>query len=368
MTVPAIGDPNMASAALGGVIGAVVALVATFLLVPVSVRIARRLGIFDEPGARSSHAVATARLGGIAVGIGAVAGLGAAALVDPAALGRATATGPPLGLVLGASAVLFGAIGLADDLLRGIPVSVRLLAQVAVGVALVWPSVLGDAVADGLGAPVLVVAAATATWIIGYINAFNFMDGVDGMSAVVAIVVGLDLVIVGALDEHAVLVVSGLVLAGATAGFLPMNLRRATVFLGDGGSYFLGAWIATTITFGLALEVPPEAVLAVTVPYVADVATTLARRVARGADWRASHHEHAYQQLVELGASHLSVTLGVAGASATCAVLGLVSLGAGPVARAGAGAAIVAVAIAYVSAPALRRRRSAAAVGAPEGR
>ncbi len=81
-------------AAGGGGVGAAVALVATLLLVPVSVRVARRLGILDQPGARSSHLVATARLGGIAVGLGALAGLVTAALVDPAALQALTTTGP----------------------------------------------------------------------------------------------------------------------------------------------------------------------------------------------------------------------------------------------------------------------------------
>lgn len=365
--VNSIDSTSMWRAATGGGVGAAVALVATFLLVPVSVRIARKLGILDEPGARSSHHVATARLGGIAVGIGAIAGLVAAALVDPDAMRALTATGPRLGLVLGASALLFGGVGLADDLLRGIPVSTRLLGQALIGAALVWPAVLGDPLGDEFAAPRLAVAVAAAIWAIGYINAFNFMDGVDGMSGLVAIVVGIDLAIVGALDHHGVLVVAGLVLAGAAGGFLPANLRPATVFLGDGGSYFLGAWIATAIIFGLALGTPPEAVLAVTVPYFADVATTLVRRVARGDDWRTSHHEHAYQQLVELGASHRSVALGVAGASALCAALGLLSLQVGPLARSAAAIAIVGVGMAYVASPAARRRRLAAQDQAPAG-
>jgi UDP-N-acetylmuramyl pentapeptide phosphotransferase/UDP-N-acetylglucosamine-1-phosphate transferase len=347
------------SGAVSAGAGAVVALVVTLLTVPLTIRLARRLGIVDEPGARSSHVIATPRLGGIGVAVGALAGLATVAVADPTLLGPTIDSDLPLGLVLGLGALLFGCIGLADDLLRGIPVSVRLVAQLAVGAAIVAPWVLARGTEPGTtaSAAILVLAATAAVWVIGYVNAFNFMDGVDGMSGFVAIVVGLDLALVGALDDRAPLVAAGLVLAGAAAGFLPLNLRPATVFLGDGGSYFLGAWIATAVVIGIGLDVPPEAVVAVTAPYLADTATTLVRRVVRRDDWRASHHEHAYQQLIELGRSHRSVSATVAGASALCAALGLVSLTTGAGGRVLAALAVVAVAVAYVASPGLLRRR-----------
>jgi len=362
MTDPTSADSLVVSAATG----AAVALAVTMLVVPITIRLARRRGIVDEPGARSSHTIATPRLGGIAVGVGALAGLAGAACLDPAALRTESGATLRLGLVLGATALLFGLIGLLDDLMRGIPVSARLIGQVVVGAALVapwtaselgWTTSLDDWAVRALG----VVAAA---WIIGYVNAFNFMDGVDGMSGLVSIVVGLDLALVGALDDHAALVVAGLVLAGAAAGFLRFNLRPGTVFLGDGGSYFMGAWIAIAVVIGIVLHTPPEAVMAVTAPYLADTATTLVRRIARHANWRDSHHEHTYQRLIEQGRSHRAVAVRVGAVSAVCGGLGLVSLKAGPGLRVVAALAVVAVAAAYVLAPSWPTgRRAASATG-----
>ena len=105
------------------------------VLVPITIRLARRLGVVDEPGARSSHTIATPRLGGIAVGVGALAGLAVAGALDPAALRSDGAASCDSGSCSARPALLFGSIGLADDLLRGIPVSARLLGQVVVGAA-----------------------------------------------------------------------------------------------------------------------------------------------------------------------------------------------------------------------------------------
>lgn len=339
--------------------GAFVAAVVTLVVIPLTIRLAHRLGVVDEPGARSSHVIATPRLGGIAVAIGGVAGLVAAATVDGTIGVPGPAGGPSLGLVIGTTALLFGCIGLADDLGRGIPVSVRLVAQLVIGVVMIGPWVVTQVTHDPGATTTLAVATAAlaAVWVIGYVNAFNFMDGVDGISGFVAIVVGLDLALVGLMDDTAPLVVAGLVLVGAAAGFLPGNLRRATVFLGDGGSYFLGGWIATGAVVAIAVGTPPEAVLAVTVPYLADTTTTLLRRVVRREDWRASHHEHAYQQLIELGWTHRAVSGTVAATSALCAALGLVSLDGTRFARVLAALAVVAVSAAYVSLPHVLRRR-----------
>lgn len=359
-TLSSVDSSTVSAAAAGGVI----ALVVTVLMVPLTIRLARRLLIVDVPGTRSSHVIATPRLGGMGVAAGALVGLAAASLLDPVVLGPAIADDLPVGFVLALAAVLFGCIGLADDLFKGIPVSFRLAAQLLVAATVVAPWVLGhETTSTGITLGALALAAVAVVWVIGYVNAFNFMDGVDGISGLVAIVVGLDLALVGVLDDRAPLLVAGLVLAGASAGFLPLNLRPATVFLGDGGSYFLGAWIAAAIAIGVGIEVPPEAVLAVTAPYLADTAVTLLRRVARREDWRASHHEHAYQQLVELGLSHRSVSGTVAAASAACAALGLVSLVGGTGIRVLAALGIAAVAAAYVASPSLIRRRALATTG-----
>lgn len=335
--------------ATAGIAGAIVAFGLTLALVPLTIRLARRTGVIDEPGERSSHTIATPRLGGIAVMVGASAGLVAGWLTSSEALDASTIDGLHPAVLIALAALGFGVIGLADDLMRGIPVSVRLAGQAAVAAGALAPWVASQS-GNGRVASILtpVVAAIGA---MAYVNAFNFMDGVNGISGAVAIVVGADLVLLGAIEDHGVLIVLGAVLAGAAGGFLPHNLRPATVFLGDSGSYFLGGWIAATGVVALTVGIAPLAVVAVAVPYFADTTITLARRIARGADWRASHHEHIYQQLIELGWPHPAVAALVASASALCAALGLASLAGGAALPIAAGVGIVATSLCYLALP-----------------
>ena len=128
------------------------------------------------------------------------------------------------------------------------------------------------------------------------VNFFNFLDGIDGLAAVQAVVTAAGIALAG-WDPFAALLAAAL--AGATAGFLPYNWSRASIFLGDVGSYFLGYTLAT-----LPLAAPPasrpQAVLFVALSlwlFLADAAWTLVRRARSGAPWYAAHREHLYQQL-----------------------------------------------------------------------
>lgn len=340
----------------------VVAFAVTAAAVPLSIVAARRFGVLDAPTDRSSHTVPTPRLGGMAVALGTTVGLVVAGAVAPEAL-RATVDGiGPLPLLL-AVTLLLAAIGLADDLVRGIPVAVRLLGQALVGLGAVAPWVLAQHPSPATAASVA-LAGAAAVALIGFVNVFNFMDGVDGMSGAVATVMGVHLALLGVVDDHAALVLVGLAVAGGAAGFLPTNLRPTTVFLGDGGSYFLGGWLATGAILAVGLGTPPVAVVLVALPYLADTSTTLVDRVRRGEDWKASHHEHAYQRLAIAGWSHRSVSTLVAGLTAGCGALGLATAGAAPGVQA---LAVVLAGCASVAFVVLSRRPGAARPALPRG-
>ncbi len=93
-------------------------------------------------------------------------------------------------------------------------------------------------------------AAATVLWIVAVVNFYNFLDGIDGLAALQAVVTGAGVLLAG-WDPFAALLAAALV--GAAAGFLPFNWSRASVFLGDIGSYFLGYTLAA-----LPLLAPPQ--------------------------------------------------------------------------------------------------------------
>ena len=229
------------------------------------------IDMLDVPNDRSSHAAPVPRGGGLACALGVATAVAAHPRPAP---GRE---------LVGVAALTL--VGLADDR-RGLPAVARLSAQLAVG------AVAGSPGAAGVARGAVVVPAA--------VNVVNFMDGINGISGLTALAWGL----------HAARVepdsASGQAVAGAGLGFLPWNLPRARLFLGDSGSYLLGSLVGTSIT-----RAEPRVAVRLALPlapYLLDAGATLARRALAGRDVMTAHREHAYQRLVhEHGFSHVQV-------------------------------------------------------------
>ncbi len=239
----------------------------------------------------------------------------------------------------------FAMLGMAEDL-KGIPVLARLALQAAVGaVAMIllldgsfgfrWQILLG------------------VTWVVAFVNAFNFMDGINGISATQAIVAGVTWAWVGWASGEAPVTAAGMILAAVALGFLPFNFPRARVFLGDVGSYFFGGWIAAVSVWGVLRGIPPEALAAPLALYLVDTGTTLAGRIRRGEPWLRPHRGHVYQRLVALGASHGRVDLLVLLVMAGCSALGVVSITGSSAARLAADAVAGLLLIWYLATPRL---------------
>ena len=140
-----------------------------------------------------------------------------------------------------------------------------------------------------------------------FINLFNFMDGIDGISGVECLGIGLGVAVIAALDGvpsgHGSL---GICLAAAAAGFLIWNWHPAKVFMGDVGSVPLGFLIGWLLLDMAAAGAWAPAVI-LPAYYLADATITLLRRLLRGAaPWQA-HRDHFYQQATQAGRSHARV-------------------------------------------------------------
>src|SRR3954470_2162796 len=284
----------------------IVALALSAAIAPVVLVALRHGRVLDHPSARSSHVSPVPRGGGIAPAIGALAALAATPSV-PSSERWTVCVG----------AATFGLLGLLEDLI-GIP-ALRRLAVQGVVAALVAGLLVRDV---SLAVPWrLVVAVLVVLWLAAYVNAFNFMDGIDGISVAQAVAAGATWFLVGHHVHDVTLAAGGAVVAGAALGFAPFNLPRAHMFLGDVGSYFLGAWLAVVAVLGLRAGVAPEAVLAPLALYAADTGTTLVRRVARGERWYLPHRDHAYQRLGDGGWSHVQASALVATCIGACGAL-----------------------------------------------
>jgi len=251
---------------------------------PLVLRVMLQRGVLDVPNHRSSHVTPVPRGGGVACLAGVLAGL-ALASVRPQDVPWLAVSG----------AVCLAIVGFADDR-SALAAAPRLGAQIAVG-ALVGVSVGGGwwILAGMICIPVAV-------------NVVNFMDGINGITSLNMAAWGFVAMAVGYAQHESSLVVIGAVTAGSTIAFLPWNAPVARLFLGDVGSYLLGALVGIGIIIGAHQTSSVALLLAPLAIYLADTCTALLRRALRGEQLITAHREHVYQRLVsEVGMSHSTV-------------------------------------------------------------
>jgi UDP-N-acetylmuramyl pentapeptide phosphotransferase/UDP-N-acetylglucosamine-1-phosphate transferase len=287
--------------------------------------------ILDQPNQRSSHTRPTARGGGIGI-LGAIL------------LGCLFVGGLPnerLLWTVPAVCCAVALISLIDDV-RGLSAGIRFGTHIVGALMLLWAAGFLENAGPGLqrlhaaipGVPPAVFIPILLLGVVGYTNAFNFMDGINGIAASQAGITALAMALIGGMGGHwdSPPVLVSLAVAGGAFGFLPHNFPRARMFMGDVGSAplgmllaFLVVWICRDRGFHLIL---PLALLHAN--FVLDTGITLVRRMARGENWLQPHREHFYQRLIRSGKSHPFVTgceagllLVTAGVAVACADRGL---------------------------------------------
>ena len=312
------------------------------LVVRATLPLLRRHSVVDIPAHRSLHVVPTPRGGGLGVVAAVLGAVLLVALIRPAQVeGRVD----ELLLVL-LPVVGFGAVGFADDL-WSLSVRVRLVVQTAL--AVVWSLTAIAVTGDGVAwVPFVLVGT------IAMVNITNFMDGVNGLVSGHAVVAGLWYAAAGMhYDVPAVAVLAVGVAAGGL-GFLPFNLPTARIFLGDIGSYALGAAWAVLASWLVLLPVPTEVALAPLSVLVLDAGVTLVRRMSHGDRVFEPHRLHVYQRVAHAGWPHAAVAGLVAAATAVACLLALPAmLGASRPARGVILLAYLALAAAYLALPGL---------------
>jgi len=255
------------------------------------IRFAAARNIADLPGQRRMHQQVTPRGGGLGI-----------ALAVSATLGWLLQSTPASNLALGSALLGIGIAalaGLLDDFGR-IGTLGKLLLQIAaaVCVAIPWLQIAWPAILAGAGAALAVLVL---------INFWNFMDGANGIAASQAVLVALTLAMATHQPSTRLL---ALALMASSAAFLPFNLPRARLFMGDVGSHVIGACLAVLILWGLRdgdLSLFQAFILVSA--FTMDAGLTLARRIIRGRPFWRAHREHLYQMAIRKGFSHSQVCL-----------------------------------------------------------
>lgn len=256
-----------------------------------------RHAILDHPNPRSSHSRPTPTGGGVGVMAALLPVWGAGAYFFPSAVAG--------GWPLFAAALLLAAVSWVDDL-RGLSPAIRLLFQGA-AVAFVLITLPEEfRIFQGVLPPLVDRIAAGLLWI-WFLNLFNFMDGIDGMTGVETASLGLGVALVASLANLAPgFAYYGIAAAGAALGFLVWNWPPAKIFLGDVGSVTLGFLLGWLL---LSLAAAGHWAAAVILPlyYLMDSTTTLVRRLLRGERIWEAHASHFYQLATRRGLGHGSV-------------------------------------------------------------
>lgn len=266
-----------------------VSLVTVSLLLPLTAIVLRRGGVYDQPSGRSSHSTPTPR------------GAGAAQLCGVSVSWGAVGWVPSPGVL---APIAFGLLGLLDDLRAQRPMT-RLAVQLFIGafaaVTLLNPTAVTFSAA-------VVLLAGTGLFVVA-VNSANFMDGINGISALHGVLVGATYWwLLADVDSEWAPIAAALV--GASLAFLPWNWGvSARLFLGDSGSYLLGALMASFCITAINSGVKPLIALAPLAVYLVDVLKTIGERTLKRKSLLDAHRDHTYQRLIQLGLSHPAVAL-----------------------------------------------------------
>jgi UDP-GlcNAc:undecaprenyl-phosphate/decaprenyl-phosphate GlcNAc-1-phosphate transferase len=294
--------------------GFLVALAVVLVLTPAVGRVARVLGVVDEPAERRRvHLQAIPRLGGVALFLG----------IFIPSLAFLELTDPYRGILLGAA--LATAVGMVDDF-RGLPWWGKLAGQSgAAAIAIHFGVTIDRFTFPILGIhdlPGWLAVVITFVWIVAIMNMVNFLDGLDGLAAGICGISGVTFSVIAlSLGKPEAAVLSAIV-AGACLGFLRHNFYPARIFMGDSGALLLGFVLATVSIQGLlktaatvALFVP---LFALAVPII-DTSFVVLRRLKHGEPFYMPDQAHLHHRFLRRGFTQRRAVLYL---YVWCAILG----------------------------------------------
>ena len=283
------------------------ALFAAGLLTPLVRSWAIDAGFYDIPNDRKIHKFPIPRLGGVAIWGGfllAIAGLG---LQFPAQLHDSAI----IGTLLGGTIIFF--VGLLDDIYNLSPY-LKLFGQLLAALVALNMGVHITALDLPFSKILLLQSLSvpiTLLWLIGVSNAFNFIDGIDGLAGGVTMISALTMAVVGLYMNQPVAALLSVCLAGSALGFLNFNFFPAKIFMGDSGALFCGFVLACISITGVLKTLTMSMLLPVvvlTVPLL-DITFSTLRRLLRLKSPFVADADHLHHRLLRAGFSQLWVVI-----------------------------------------------------------
>jgi UDP-GlcNAc:undecaprenyl-phosphate GlcNAc-1-phosphate transferase len=298
----------------------------TLVLTPIVRDGVGRFGFLDHPdGVRKKHAIAVPRVGGIAIALAYLSTF-AIAFMLPFSYTLVMRKALPSILQLAMVASVVFLTGVLDDQV-GLSAWQKLMGIGGAGVLAYFAGIRVDIhLLHFLPAWPWLGCLITVVWLVGCTNAFNLIDGMDGLASGVGLVATLAMLIAALTQGNMALALATMPLAGCLLGFLRYNFNPASVFLGDSGSLLIGfllgcygaLWSMKSVTL-IALTVP---LLALSIPLL-DVILSVLRRYLRNRPIFAPDRGHIHHKLLDRGLSPKTAVLTIYGFCSVVAVLSL---------------------------------------------
>lgn len=302
------------------------ATVTCLLVTPMVVRFADSRALYSRPGdAERRPSRAVPRLGGLAIYAAFVAGIAVAIALGGVAIDPRQRDAL-LGVFVGGTVAF--ALGLYDDMYGTQPSTKLLFQSLAALIVYAFGTriqliTIGDV--PGVQTGILSLPM-TILWIVVVTNAFNLIDGLDGLATGIGLVVLSALTLAAVVLHNMVVVLVALMLVGALLGFLRYNLSPARIFLGDSGSLFIGFMLAVLSIHGSLKSTTAVLVaiplFALAVPLL-DASVALSRRFLRGSPLFGADARHIHHQLLAVGLTPRRASLLLWCVTAVFAVVGL---------------------------------------------
>jgi len=306
----------------------VIAVFASLVITPVVRRLCERFKLLDVPlDNRRMHTRAIPRLGGVGIYLAVVLALSMLPLVDNL-LTQSLRPHKGQFFTIFIPATLVLCLGIYDDL-RGANATLKFagLALIAALFFFMGGRIEGIAIPffGAVNLPAALSFVVTILWLVGIANAFNLIDGMDGLASGAALFSSLVILVFSFSAESPLMIVIALVLCGALSGFLRYNFNPASIFLGDSGALFVGFTLAALSVLGTHKATTAVAVITPILAFglpVVDTSVTVARRLISGTPVFQGDSEHIHHMLLARGWSQRHVALVL---YAVCAVFGLIA-------------------------------------------
>ncbi len=296
----------------------IIAFVVAWIMTPVCIKLAPKVGAIDIPkDNRRMHTKPIPRFGGLAIYLGTVVSILITFPLDTKIIG-----------ILAGGTFIF-LVGIYDDI-KNMSARTKFICQI---IAAVIVYVTGTKIAfvqipfssGYIYLHPLLVAVITVLWIVGITNTINLIDGLDGLAAGTALIASTCLAYSACISGNIGTGVLMLALAGAALGFLPYNFNPAKIFMGDGGSLFLGFMLAS-----ISLETMKSTTLIVTlIPLIAlgvpifDTAFAIIRRLVNKRPIMEADKGHLHHRIMAKGMGQKRTVIllyAVSGVLGICAV------------------------------------------------